>query len=699
MRPSLTSLILCLTLLSAGSPQSYAQHQSHLAPPKRTIPAVKTTTPPVIDGKIDDAAWKDAPLLTDFVDLRDDEIAEFGTKAWILYDDEFLYVAYEVMQPKDTIVANVFKYDRIEMRFEDYIQLGIDTFHDGAQAYLFLISPLGTRWDAREGLFDRNQSWDADWDAQTTILEDRWIAELRIPIGVMHHDQKEGESFGLNIRRRYAKENASFHWNFDPNAGFSGRATGPKFVADFGVMENIDLSNMKVQQAPKIETYVSSTTSERQGGNTHTRMSTGLDADLRINSHWTTQFSVNPDFGEIAADEGDVQNRDTARFLFERRTFFNEGAELFRSPTTIYDSRQIKDFDAAAKIVGNGSNWTMASLVLRGEGTRSGEDADMLVSRYSQTISDNLKLGATLIGVDRKVGDNITFGVDSRYEFTPSTVWTTQYVSMIGQNAIDADVSDATHEVQGHQIYTELEWGTQPWTFELTYRDISDNFNPDLAFIPRKDVRGPGLEIGYSETYDNAVLESIFAQIEFQHFTNHDDQTVLRDYFGYAGLSFQNEWDLNFRFKDNFHIPYDNTEYAIGTTYNRQDRYKSWRAEYAIGEFQEIEYDQYSLTKPFKITNRWTNDITSTLRQEDRDGGNNNVWLWSVESEYTAKWEGRIKLTLEATSDRAYKRTLLFAYEEVKDWDFFFVINDFRDDENFFEEVNRSIYFKFIYHW
>lgn len=697
MKTSVSSLILWIALCALAIPAA-AQENSYLAPPKRTTPATRTSTPPEIDGKIDDATWDAAPVLTDFVDLRTDELAPDQTSVQILYDDEFLYIALEVMQAKEDITANVYKDDRFQLRFEDYVQIGLDTFHDGGQAYLFLISPIGTRWDAREGLFGRNESWDADWDAETTITEDRWFAEIRIPIGVMHLDRASEQSWGMNIRRRFAKSNYSAHWNYDPNAGFSRRASGPKFVKDFGILENLDLSNMKVQRDPKVETYVSSTTQKRQGGNSHTTLSTGLDVELRISSHWTTQFAVNPDFGEIAADEGDVQNRDTARFLTERRTFFNEGAELFRSPTRIYDSRQITDFDSAAKITGAGDDWTLASLVLRGEGTRAGNDADILVSRYSQNVSDDLQLGATLIGVNRKVGDNATFGVDSRYEFSQSAVWTTQFLTMTGYDAVD-EFSDNTESVSAHSFLTEFEWGTQPWSFELSLRDISEDFEPDLGFIPRQDIIGPKLEVGFSEDYQGDKIESVFVMFETEYYLDHDNDTKLRDYFMFGGVTFQNDWNLSFRVQDDFHRPYHNTSQGVGLTYNRQERFKSWRMEYLNGVFQETKFDQYELTKPFKLSERWTNDLSSLLRQEDRDDGVYDVWLWRLESEYTTLWDGRAKLTMEATDDRSYSRTLLLAYEDVTDWDFYLVFNDFRDPESDGETIVRSIFTKIIYHW
>jgi hypothetical protein len=515
---------------------------------------------------------------------------------------------------------------------------------------------------------------------------------------MMHLNRAENQSWGINFRHRYSKKNNSQHWNYDPNSGMDRRATGPKFIADFGILENLDLSNAKVQADPKIETYVSSTTTHPEGGGTHTLFSTGLDAELRISSHWTTQFAINPDFGEIAADSGDVQNRDTARFLSERRTFFNEGAELFRSPINVYDSRQIIDFDTAAKITGTGDGWTLASLVLKGEGTRSGENASFLVTRYTQEATEKVQLGATLIAVDRKVGDNTVFGVDSRVAFTPSMIWTNQFLYMAGSDSID-DISNDTRSVIAHAFESELEWGTRPWSFEITFKKITSEFLPDLAFIRRRDIIGPTLQIGYGESYTHDVIEGVFFRAETEHYVDHDSNTVLRDYSIFGAISFQNDWDINLSIRDDFHIPYHNTSKGIGATYNRQNRFKSWRMNYSTGVFQDTPFDQYELTKPFKLSPRWTNDLTSLLRREDRIDGNRDVWLWRNESEYTFNWDGRVKLTLEASNDREYKRTLLFAYEEVKNWDFFLVINDFRDSKARGEEIVRSVFFKFIYHW
>ena len=110
----------------------------------------------------------------------------------------------------------------------------------------------------------------------------------------------------------------------------------------------------------------------------------------------------------------------------------------------------------------------------------------------------------------------------------------------------------------------------------------------------------------------------------------------------------------------------------------------------------EVSCDGFRIDRPWRIQSHTHMDhmvdFGSSL-------GNQDVLIWRNESEYTFNWEGRLKLTLEATSNRTYKRTLLFAYEEVKNWDFFVVINDFRDDNALGEQVVRSFFLKFIYHW
>jgi hypothetical protein len=60
-----------------------------------------------IDGKLDEPAWQHAPWTSDFVDIEGaaKPAPRFRTRAKMLWDDEFLYVAAELEEPH--IVATI----------------------------------------------------------------------------------------------------------------------------------------------------------------------------------------------------------------------------------------------------------------------------------------------------------------------------------------------------------------------------------------------------------------------------------------------------------------------------------------------------------------------------------------------------------------------------------------------------------------
>ena len=161
--------------------------------PARSVAAIRTDTAPVIDGKLDESCWSQANIATDFTDYRIEQPAKEQTFVRVLYDDENLYIAFECMEPDpNSIVAVERKYDQ-SLREEDYVTARFDTFHDHRCTYTFAVNTLGTRYDARMGLFDYfdDDTWGCDWSAACTVEKDRWFAEIAIPISNMLFEQKD----------------------------------------------------------------------------------------------------------------------------------------------------------------------------------------------------------------------------------------------------------------------------------------------------------------------------------------------------------------------------------------------------------------------------------------------------------------------------------------------------------------------------
>ena len=61
--------------------------------------AYRVSKPPTIDGKLDEAVWKSAPQSNRFKDLISGAETIHNTRAAVLWDDEYLYVAYWIEEP------------------------------------------------------------------------------------------------------------------------------------------------------------------------------------------------------------------------------------------------------------------------------------------------------------------------------------------------------------------------------------------------------------------------------------------------------------------------------------------------------------------------------------------------------------------------------------------------------------------------
>ncbi len=108
----------------------------------RHYTAYRATGPITIDGRLEEADWTAAPQSPRFVDLISGERALLDTRAAILWDEAFLYVAFRVEEP--------FVEGRLTKRNAPiYTENDVEVFLAGADAYYeFEINALGTRYEA-----------------------------------------------------------------------------------------------------------------------------------------------------------------------------------------------------------------------------------------------------------------------------------------------------------------------------------------------------------------------------------------------------------------------------------------------------------------------------------------------------------------------------------------------------------------------
>jgi hypothetical protein len=647
--------------------------------------AVRTNTAPVIDGKIDELCWSLAKVATDFTDYRTEKLAVEQTFVRVLYDDDNIYIAFECLEPEpQRIVSMERKYDQ-SLHEEDSVEIRFDTLGDRRTAYVFAVNTLGTRYDARTSLYDYrdDDTWGCEWTAVCTVAEDRWFAEIAIPIGNIFFERKDEMVWGANFRRRERGMQESSYWCY--------RNSQARYPREFGNLTSLNLAEAKIDRSPAFETYVSGTSDFEDNSN---KGSTGLDVSMRLNSNMISNFTINPDFGQVEADPDTIELRDTERFLRERRTFFREGSELFKTPINIYYSRRLMDIDAGAKVTGQSREWSLGLIDVQGEIERDDAlfDGNYHVGRLIHNIGEQSHIGGMWANSHRSSeGNNFSGGLDTKLFLDSTTSFSAQFLGLTDSEGIETDDQE---DNSAHALYTSVDGGTQPFWWNIDYRDISRGFQPDLGYVPRRNIRGPGTFLRYRDYPGEGPFKTVSAFSTIDIYQNDDNDTVLRDFYESLGVTFHNEVEIAYYRSDRYHAPYQNWFDRIKIEYNEEvDIWDSVSGGVEKGVFEETPYKEYFVEKPMRVTNRLVTTFNGNYRVQE-ENGDEDIWLWRSVTQYSFPWDGIVKFTAEETSEGRHNLTLLFSWEKLREnMDLYILFNDYETGD---EDV-QGAFVKLVY--
>ena len=106
----------------------------------------RALSPPSVNGAIDDSVWKTADWTDDFVDIEGDAKPKprFRTRAKMLWDDDYLYIAAEMEEPH--VWATLTERDSIIFHDNDF-EIFLDPDGDAKSYFELEINALNTVWD------------------------------------------------------------------------------------------------------------------------------------------------------------------------------------------------------------------------------------------------------------------------------------------------------------------------------------------------------------------------------------------------------------------------------------------------------------------------------------------------------------------------------------------------------------------------
>lgn len=218
-RTAVLVLLACIATVHAWSAgKAPVQKPSGPAPPEY-IPmyvVYRTAQPITIDGVLDEEAWARIPVWSEFVDTATGRPVEHSTTAKLLYNDNYLYVAF-ACQDKD--IWSDFT-ERDENLWEnEVVEIFIDPAKARTRYFEFEVSPRNVVWDGRitnpKGTGE-DLEIDAKWNCERLksavnvkgTLDDRtdtdegWTVEMAIPhTCLVRVPPQPGEEWRFNMYR------------------------------------------------------------------------------------------------------------------------------------------------------------------------------------------------------------------------------------------------------------------------------------------------------------------------------------------------------------------------------------------------------------------------------------------------------------------------------------------------------------------
>jgi len=298
-------------------------------PEKKLYKAERVTIAPAIDGILDDKSWEEGTWTDDFTQFEPYNGSKVSqrTEFKILFDDDNLYAAFKAYDTSpDSIVNRLTRRDNPD---GDLVGIIFDSFHDLRTGFLFGITSSGVKYDqmfTNDGESE-DSSWDPNWWVKTSVNDEGWVAEMKIPFSQVRFEKNSGDTWGLEVARILYRKNETSFWQHIPK-------DAPGLVHLFGELSGLEqikprkIFDVTPYTVGKLETFKAEPGNPFLEKGKKYGLNGGIDAKIGVTNNMTMDLTINPDFGQVEADPSEVNLSAYETFFSEKRPFFIEGKNI-----------------------------------------------------------------------------------------------------------------------------------------------------------------------------------------------------------------------------------------------------------------------------------------------------------------------------------------------------------------------------------
>lgn len=477
-----------------------------------------------LDGRVTEAVWERAPLITGLRQRDPDEGAPASerTEVRIVYDADALYIAVRALDSDpEGVVARLMQRDKLlepdpfgsgglQPAGDDVVAVLLDPFHDHRNGVVFATNANGAEFEALitdEG-GGMNVDWRGVWEVAGTRTAEGWSAEIAIPWRTLRYpDARADEPWGINVMRVIRRKNEIAVWQ-----SWEREGGGLQRVSRAGHLSGlVDLprQGLNVEAKPYVLGARRLEVDDLGTSDTSNDPSVGLDLKSEILPGLLLDLTANTDFAQVEADDAQVNLTRFSLFFPEKRDFFLENSGVFdfgipgnplEPPAyQMFFSRQIgisEDGEVpilgGARLTGRVGGQSVGFMTVATDDVPAGLDVEPIdrelfsVARIKRDVGESNYLGAMVADRRGDAATNTVAGVDGQFVLGSAWVW-----SFFGAHSFtEGPGGDGTAYQVGYSYFGD-DWGSV-----FNHYSIDEEAEASAGFITRTDFRRTELYSG-----------------------------------------------------------------------------------------------------------------------------------------------------------------------------------------------------------
>ena len=696
------------------------------------VRAIRLTEALRVDGRLDEAIYRDTPAISDFIQSTPEAGAPATerTEAWVMFDQNFIYISCRCHDsaPPEKWTANELRRDTNQLRQNDMFGALLDTFHDRRNGYNFYTNPLGGFADqviADEG--NPNADWNPVWQVRTGRFEGGWTAELAIPFKSIRYVSGPNQTWGLQLRRAIRRKNEWTHLTSLPASN-----AGPSSI--FRISQAATLVGLDLPPAGKnleVKPYgISRVISDRLRTppvSNDLERAVGLDAKYGVTANLTADLTVNTDFAQVEVDE---QQLNLTRFSLqfpEKRDFFLEGRGLFDfgraggggggggggigfgsggnssplngAPTLFYSRRiglnagRVVPIDVGGRLTGKVGKFGIGAMNLEtgDESISTTPSTNFTVVRVKRDILRRSTIGAIVTSRSQssvvRGASNQAVGVDGSFSFFQD-LNTGGYYARSQTEGLNHD----NDSYQGRFDYSPDRYGVR-----LDYLKVGDNFNPEVGFTRRDNFRRSFASARFSpRPRASKVVRKYTTEGTFEYLVNGFDQLESRQRGVRFNAEFQNSDAFSVETNNNYELLIRPFPVATGVTIPTggyafsdvtvsygfgQQRRASGVVSLQQGHFYDGDITAVSYSSGrVAVLKQWSVEPSLTLNHVNLPAGTFTTTVFRTRTDYGFSPRRFVSALVQYnTADNSFSSNFRFRWEYLPGSELFVVYTDERD--------------------